>query len=449
MSKRSNGFGCYIGGKMMKKLLKIALLPLALLTTLTLGSCDSKQPEKPTGPYEPPAPETLEITGIRITSNPNRMIYQPGEKINLQGLLVAVDYVNGESDIIGPASINHSNTALVAGQTTYEISFREVHKTYIEGLTVKKSALVKFEVESEYAYISKPNNHDASNQFKIASEPGNDASGGKYLGNLGRESFGVTFTFIASDVDECKIHLSSDFQTRYVDTDNSWQEPLELPMSQVYELHVNGKKVNLGSLKLYDREWLSFDSVELGSAQLNAGYNSVSLFHLMRNGENGNLDYIGIETGADITLVKPTKTLIEAEDMTTSGTDIGFEGNNASNSTGNTAGDCVKNRASGQSGWSETLYNSSKEQTVSLLINFGLNLEFNMKEWDIIVNETKIQNVDTTIPYHFWSGIAWKDWNEIYICDIPLKEGQNKIRISKPNKDTNGTNMDYIVLLAA
>ena len=53
------------------------------------------------------------------------------------------------------------------------------------------------------------------------------------------------------------------------------------------------------------------------------------------------------------------------------------------------------------------------------------------------------------IPYHFWEGIAWKDWNEFYVCELPLQKGENLIKIEKVDASTDGTNIDYIVLLTA
>ena len=60
-----------------------------------------------------------------------------------------------------------------------------------------------------------------------------------------------------------------------------------------------------------------------------------------------------------------------------------------------------------------------------------------------------VKYVDVFIPYHFWEGIAWKDWNEFYVCELQLQKGENLIKIEKVDASTDGTNIDYIVLLTA
>ena len=96
-----------------------------------------------------------------------------------------------------------------------------------------------------------------------------------------------------------------------------------------------------------------------------------------------------------------------------------------------------------------TTINSAIDKTAALYINFGLCSKFNLSEWDIYLNNERINYVDVLIPHHFWEGIAWKDWNEFYVCDLKLKAGENLLKIEKADASTDGTNIDYIAIVTS
>ena len=359
------------------------------------------------------------------------------ESIDLTGLKVKVNYNDGSNVLVGPASLDYPMSVSSSETTSIELSYQGC-KTTLDNLSFKTPQKYYFEAEAYEAYWSMPNNKP-SGGFKIHTVDEKVAHGGKYVGGLNNECFGISYMFYANQLTDAIFTLSSDTCTNI-----DGQTPVTRSLDEMYEFHVNGEKVDLRG-NMTNGPAGVFRKVRLASAKLRSGLNTVSLTHIVRNGSNGSIDYIGVTTPADVTLTDYSLQLIEAESMQLSGNDLKNEGNNASK-TDRQDFDNVGNRAAGQAGWAMTTIHSPINQKAALFINFGLCAEFNMSNWIISVNDKKVENVDTKIPFHFWPGIDWRDWNEFYICELDLVNGENVIKIEKTLVGA-GTNMDYIKIM--
>lgn len=411
---------------------------LITLCVLSLVSCNTT-----------PSSEVIDnertVKSIEVVKRSDQNVFAINEILDLTGLKVKVTYNDQSSVIVGHGALNYPNIVTSTTQDSIELEYEGVTTT-LDGLEFRTPNRYYLEAEAYEAYWSKPNNHNRETHFVVSES--SQAHGGKYVSGLKNECFGLTYMFYAEDIADATFVLSSDTRTTLWTQGSQVTEPQTRPLSEIYEFHVNGEKVELTG-ELVHGEWGVFRKVDLGKAKLREGLNTVSLTHIIRNGENGNIDFIRFDTATKITLCDYSTNLIEAEDMQLSSPgDYKNEGNNASLTGTNKNHDNIGNRAAGQTGWMMTTVHSDSYQKVALFINFGLCSSFNMSEWTITVNDKKVEYVDTVIPHHFWSGIEWRDWNEFYICELDLVEGDNVIKIDKTISGTNGTNIDYIKILS-
>ena len=416
----------------MKKIGLISLLFIASLVSCGTTSTSNTNVERT-------------ISSIEIVERPTQTIFAVGETLDLSGLKVKINYSDSTYNYVGSASLTYPEMVNSTSQNAITLKY-EGYETSLDGLEFRESKKTYFEAESNHAYWSKPNNHNRDTFF-IKKENSN-AHGGAYIDGLTKECFSLSYMFYADELVNATFKLGTDARTTTYSQNLTPTTPDTRPLAEIYEFHVNGLKVDLNG-DLANGEWGNFKEIMLGRAKLRKGLNTISLTHILRNGENGNIDFISVDTITKVETTNYNRQLIEAEDMQVSGGDHKNEGNNASKTGKNQNFDNVGNRANGQTGWLMTTVNSEKTQKAALYINFGLCAKFNLSDWEISVNNEVIKYVDVLIPYHFWEGIAWKDWNEFYVCELPLQKGENLIKIEKVDASTDGTNIDYIVLLTA